>query len=343
MNNPYAARGSNVAIQGGGGGRSPPTPPLDGGGLGAQPSWVEAQPTDSPFSEPAASSVVKLEFIADFSNASSKASAAVGVVIVPIEKIIAAATHKVQEGLKVLEFAHAMPISVRVVGTSLTPSMAAACHLEMFDGNKKPLHTPTLLANTVMMDVHESVVGYPMWQGPGIAMASKEQLADEFRSFWNFSMDQLSTGTTVYTDPNTMHTSVHISRNSTAAVLLDFALSKRNSFISPDFIDGGPNGQNFVQGHTNLLQLPQSLYNEVVKAFKEKLNNLKKVSTDLRKIHLELRLFDRLNSMTTGPVFGQVKIAIEAEIPLKAGGDGARPLLKQSAPIDNDKDDDTDW
>ena len=84
-----------------------------------------------------------------------------------------------------------VPISVRVLGTSLGP-LQDHCTLEVFDNKNKPLFTPWLNKHNSSDSHHSS--GFPMFmlgRGRDRILIQPPQLTDAHNQYWHASLDHL--------------------------------------------------------------------------------------------------------------------------------------------------------
>lgn len=311
----------------------------DGGGLG-------------PFSVAAKTNRCTLTFVAGFNNILGSFSKQAASVTIRFSDIVRAADNiEVSNKLASYDPTRTVPISLRVLGTSLG-DMERFCALEVYDASGKPLFSKFVTKHNTSDLVIQS--GYPLFMfnkgGNNTVMLNPPALTQEHRSFWSFNLDTLEKNTTTYTVPGPNGESFKlVKKDSLCAKLMDYALSVKNKIINPRLLE---NDKFFSADDKTILKIPLELYTKVVQAYKKKLAQVQSSSFDLSSIKVVLKILDLAkenNLVDIKTISGHVALQVEAHIPrrsdLNEDAENVKDYLKRTQvdkaeTSDEDSDDD---
>jgi hypothetical protein len=183
-----------------------------------------------------------------------------------------------------------VPISVRVLGTSLGPLENHAV-LEIYDNSKppKPLFTNWLNKHN-NADSHHNT-GFPLFmlaKGRDKILIQPPQLTDSHSQYWHCDLGQLEQGTSDFVNPATGERFKIVRRDSRAAALLDYALSVRNRVVcNPRLL---LNPQYVLQDSPELLRIPLKMFSDVKSAYAAKLSDVNSQSYDFSNLKIHLKV-----------------------------------------------------
>jgi len=274
-----------------------------------------------PFVRVPKTSRVKLTAIAGFSDLAGALSSGASEVNLRWSDIVRA-TQEAGLAAKLSGYdpSKVVPISVRVLGTSLGP-LENHCTMEMYDAKGKPLFTQWLNKHN-SSDSHHNT-GFPLFmlnRGRDRILIQPPELTPAHSQYWHASLDHLDQGTSDFVNPATGERFKIVRRDSRSAAMLDYALSVRNRVVSnPRLL---LNNQYVLNDSPELLRIPHKMFTDVRNAYAAKLADVNSQSYDFTnmKIHLKplklsKHMFDGQNGV------GHVALEILAHVPPRVTAD----------------------
>lgn len=270
----------------------------------------------SPFGHEASTNKARLVFVAGFRDLNGSVSKNAAAVNLRFSDILRAADNQsIREKLNAFDPTRTVPISLKVLGTSLG-DMARHVALEVYDNAGKSLFSKYVQKHN---SSDSSIVsGYPLFLLSGknnTILYNPPALTQDHKSYWAFDVATLEKGTANYTNPSSGECFKIIKKKSKAALLMDYALSVKNRIIVPRLLE---NSQYFSMEDPDCLRLPFELYNRTVAAYKKKLSEIQASSYDLSSIKIVLKpleLSKDLNLIDLSSFSGHIAFELLAHIP----------------------------
>jgi hypothetical protein len=169
-------------------------------------------------------------------GSASKNAASVNIRFAEIVK--SADNPEIANKLSSFDATRTVPISLRVLGTSLG-DFEKHCAVEVYDAAGKPLFSKFVQKHNSADAAFTS--GYPLFLlckgGSNTIMFNPPALSNDHKNYWCFTMETLEKNTSSYVNPSTQEQFKIIKKNSRCAALLDYALSVKNRIIIPRLLE----------------------------------------------------------------------------------------------------------
>jgi len=295
-----------------------------------------------PFVRVPKTSKVKMTAVAGFSDLAGALSSGASEVNIRWSDIVrATAESGLAAKLSGYDPTKVVPISVRVLGTSLGPLQDHAA-LEIYDNSKpaKPLFS-SWMHKSNSADAHHSS-GFPLFmlnRGRDKVMIQPPQLTDAHSQYWHCDMSQLESGTSDFTNPATGERYKMVRRDSRAAALLDYALSVRNRVVTNPRLLLNP--QYIMADSPELLRIPLKMFSDCRNAYAAKLADVNSQSYDFTQLKVHLKPLKLSKAMFHGMNgAGHVAIEILCHMPPRVNADDSNYAWPHAAVGDADGDED---
>jgi hypothetical protein len=247
-------------------------------------------------------------------------------------KNVCARSDKIEKELSVLEPHKAVPVSVRVLGTSHSSANINNLSLEIKDAGGRNLFTPISATTRSAANTSERAVGYPLMLLGADASAKRilkqsNELSTDHSQYWSLNEDMLQSYQEIKALPGHPAKAV-FERDSVIGRLVHYCLSIKNEVVD-NFMDDPK--FNYPPGERggSLKCIPMLMMDSVTHAYQVKLKEVQAMSFNLSQISINVApLFGDNESVASAFPFA-ITIEVQAFM-AKSGAVAEEPAFNQT-------------